>query len=146
MLAIHVLGFVPETVVVHVDAPGIQRVDIALRRTPVKLAAVRIEGRLRDVPPRFADVYRRMSQANGKFFTGENIDQLNPIDVEGILLRTPTIHVNAQGIFFPPAAGIPSRRNNRKSCVRSRRARSRRSRSTAAARAFRRSSSKMPAP
>lgn len=100
-LEIRLLGYAPRTVQVDVQSAGTLRQDVPLTRLPNTLAEVVIEGRVRRVPVRFDDVYRRMSRANGKFFTREDIDELNPPDVEGILLRAPTIQLNAQGISFP---------------------------------------------
>jgi len=95
------LGYTPRVVEVEVGTSRSQQQDISLARVPDALAEVVIEGRVRNVPARFDDVYRRMSRANGKFFTREDIDELNPSDVEGILLRAPTIQLGAQGISFP---------------------------------------------
>lgn len=100
-IEVRMLGYAPRTVGVEIGASRTQRQDVTLSRLPNALAEIVIEGRVRRVPARFDDVYRRMSRANGKFFTREDIDELSPPDVEGILLRTPTIQLNAQGISFP---------------------------------------------
>ncbi len=77
-----------------------ERRDISLVRLTATLTEVRIEGQVRKVPPRFQDVYRRMSTATGKFFTREDIDLLNPTDVQSLLDHVPTARVSRSGIKF----------------------------------------------
>jgi len=74
--------------------------DFRLEPLATVLTEVRIEGELRKVPPRFLEVYRRMATANGKFFTREDIQNLNPPDIQSLLMRVPTVRVNAQGVQF----------------------------------------------
>ena len=74
--------------------------DIGLVRLPNTLTEVRIEGQLRKVPARYQDVYRRMSTANGHFFTREDIDRLNPLDLQSLLQQVPTLRVNNEGVQF----------------------------------------------
>lgn len=74
--------------------------DVMLVRLPNTLTEVRIDGQVRKVPPRYQDVYRRMSTANGYFFTREDIDRLNPVDIQAMLQLVPTARVNNEGIQF----------------------------------------------
>lgn len=100
VLRVRLLGFRSATLEVDLqDSQPLHR-DIPLERMSVTLPEVRIEGQLRRVPPRFEDVYRRMSTAHGTFFTREDIELLNPPDVQGLLMRVPTMRVNVQGIQF----------------------------------------------
>lgn len=77
-----------------------ERRDISLIRLPSTLTEVRVEGRARKVPPRFEDVYRRMTTANGKFFTREDIELLQPLDIPSLMLQVPTVRVNSGGLQF----------------------------------------------
>lgn len=77
-----------------------ERRDISLVRLTTTLTEVRIEGQVRKVPPRFEEVYRRMTTATGKFFTREDIDLLNPTDVISLLDQVPTARVSRNGIKF----------------------------------------------
>jgi hypothetical protein len=79
---------------------GAEHRDIYLQRLTTTLTEVRIEGQVRPVPPRFEDVYRRMATANGKFFTREDIDRLNPPDIQSLMMRVPTAQVTPQIVQF----------------------------------------------
>ncbi len=94
------LGYQSVTMEVDLqDDRAVQR-DIHLQQLPNLLTEVRIEGQVRKVPPRYQDVYRRMTTANGTFITREDIEQLNPRDLQSLLMRVPTLRVDAQGIKF----------------------------------------------
>ena len=94
------LGYRSVTLEVELPADHALERDILLEQLAAHLTAVRIEGQLRQVPPRFEDVYRRMTTAHGKFFTREDIESLNPPDVQSLLMRVSTARVNNEGIQF----------------------------------------------
>jgi hypothetical protein len=100
LLRVQLLGYRPVTLHVELQEGRTDQRDVRLERLPTVLTEVRIEGQLRKVPPRFDDVYRRMATANGKFFTREDIQSLNPQDVQSLLERVATVRVNAGGIQF----------------------------------------------
>lgn len=99
-LRVRLIGLSSRTLVIEAADPGLHMHDIALSRLPQTLSEVRIAGRLRWVPPRFDDVYRRMSVANGTFFTREDLDQINPIDLFSVVSRVPSARVNDTSILF----------------------------------------------
>ncbi len=99
-LRVRLLGLASRTVDVEITEPGVRSLDIAMSRLPQALSEVRINGQVRKVPPRFDDVYRRMSVANGTFFTREDLDQMNPFDLFSVLGRVPLARVNDSSITF----------------------------------------------
>jgi hypothetical protein len=99
-LRVRLLGLASRTVDVEITEPGVRVFDIAMSRLPQALSEVRINGEVRKVPPRFDDVYRRMSVANGTFFTREDIDRMNPFDMFSVLGRVPLARVNDTSITF----------------------------------------------
>lgn len=98
MLRVRLLGYHSVTLEVDVEEGRTDRRDFPLERQATTLPEVRIEGRLRRVPPRYDDVYRRMTTANGKFFTREDIESQNPQDVQSLLQQVPTARVTNRGI------------------------------------------------
>lgn len=99
-LVVRRLGYTPQRVDVDFDASLGLVVEVGLERAARALTRVVIEGKERWVPPRLEEVYWRMSHANGKFFTREDIDALNPIDVQSLLQLVPTARVSDNGIAF----------------------------------------------
>ena len=100
LLTVRRLGFQSATVQVNVDDAHALRQDVVLEPIPQQLSEVVIEGRVRKVPPRFEDVYRRMSTATGSFFTREDIDRMQPPGIESLLQQAGTVHINVDGILF----------------------------------------------
>lgn len=95
------LGFRSVTLQVTLEESNALRQDVTLEPIPQQLTEVRIEGTVRKVPPRFEDVYRRMSTAWGSFFTREDIERMNPPDIRSILEHVGTVRVTeAHGIQF----------------------------------------------
>lgn len=94
------LGYESANVPIELKDGETEHRDIELTRLTTTLTEVRIEGQVRKVPPRFQDVYHRMSTATGKFFTREDIDRLNPTDVQSLLDQVPTARVSRGGIKF----------------------------------------------
>lgn len=99
-LRVRRIGYESASIPVELKDGEAEHRDISLVLLPATLTEVRIEGQVRKVPPRFQDVYRRMSIATGKFFTREDIDLLNPTDVQSLLDQVPTVRVSRTGIKF----------------------------------------------
>jgi hypothetical protein len=99
-LRVRRIGYESASIPVEIKDGEAERRDISLVRLAATLTEVRIEGRVRKVPPRFEDVYRRMTTANGKFFTREDIERQNPPDMSSLLLQVPTVRVNSGGVQF----------------------------------------------
>ena len=99
-LRVRHIGYESVSIPVELKDGEAERRDISLTRLATTLTEVRIEGQVRKVPPRFQEVYRRMSTATGKFFTREDIDLLNPTDVLSLLDQVPTARVSRTGIKF----------------------------------------------
>jgi len=105
VLQVRLMGYLKKTLQVNLQQGRLSQLDISLDRFPNALTEVRIEGQRRRVPPRYEDVYRRMKVASGKFFTREDIDRFNPLDVQSLLMQAPTVHVNRSGITFARCNG-----------------------------------------
>ena len=99
-LRVRRLGYRTITLAVDLQDKSTEHIDVHLDRLPATLTTVRVEGELRSFPPRFEDVYRRMSTSNGTFFTREDIERLNPPDLPSLLSRVPTLRVNFEGLHF----------------------------------------------
>lgn len=104
-LRVRLIGLSSRTLIVDLDRPGVHMRDIAMSRLPNSLSEVVINGVRRSVPPRFDDVYRRMSTANGVFFTREDITALQPMDMLGLLQHVPMANVNNRGVWFTRCVG-----------------------------------------
>lgn len=64
------------------------------------------------VPARFEDVYARAAHEHGTFFTRQDIDKLNPLDVGSLLDRVPSVYMSGNTPVFarckgPLAGGSP---------------------------------------
>ena len=76
---------------------------------PVALPMVKVAGRMITVPPRYEAAYKRAAAGRGYYFVREEIEATNPIDLEALLLRVPTVQVNNRGVTFAKCqAGLPS--------------------------------------
>lgn len=104
-IRVRLIGLSSRTIVLDIDEPGVHVRDIAMSRLPNTLSEVVINGIRRTVPPRFDDVYRRMSTANGVFFTREDIASLKPHDILGLMQHVPMAHVNNRGVWFARCVG-----------------------------------------
>jgi hypothetical protein len=101
LMTVRRLGYRSVTVQVSIEDSHALRQDVILEPLPQQLTEIRIEGRVRKVPPRFEDVYRRMSTATGSFFTREDIDRMQPPSIESLLERVGTVRVNEKkGVQF----------------------------------------------
>ena len=84
-------------------------VNFQLSRVTQTLTEVTVEGRRLKVPARFGEVYERASHGWGKFFTREDIQARNPMDVKSLLSAIPSVLINDRGITFQRCqAGLPS--------------------------------------
>jgi hypothetical protein len=99
-LRVRMIAFQPATLRVQVEAGRSLNQNIALLRLTNALTEVRIEGRLLPVPARFEAVYARAARSNGKFFSRQDIQQLDPYDVKSLLNLVPTVQTNDRGITF----------------------------------------------
>lgn len=100
VLRVRRLGYESVSIPVELMEGEAERRDIPMMRLPATLTEVRIDGWVRKVPARFEDVYRRMTTANGKFFTREDIDREHPLDIPSLLRQVPTVRVNGGGLQF----------------------------------------------
>jgi hypothetical protein len=90
---------------------------IELRRHPHALTEVRIEGRMLKVPARFEDVYARAAHEHGTFFTRQDIDKLNPLDVGSLLDRVPSVYMHGNTPEFARCKGPLAGASSGKSAV-----------------------------
>lgn len=93
-------GYVSLTKHISLDAQHPVEENVALRRLQATLSTVVIEGRQTKVPAGFEDVYARAAHENGTFFTAEDIDKLNPLDVGSLLSLVPLAHVSQTKVAF----------------------------------------------
>jgi carboxypeptidase family protein/TonB-dependent receptor-like protein len=100
-LSVRLVGYQPWVAHMSLLDGRLYDSDIRLQRLPSILSEVQIEGRMVQVPVRFADVYQRAALGRGKFFTREDIDRLNPLDVKTLLSTIPGVVTNDRGITFP---------------------------------------------
>jgi hypothetical protein len=99
-LRVRMIAYQPATVRVVVEPGRPLQQNVALSRLPNALTEVLIEGRMLPVPARFEAVYARAARSNGKFFSRQDIQQLNPFDVKSLLNLVPTVQTNDRGITF----------------------------------------------
>jgi hypothetical protein len=99
-LRVRRLGYEPASLRVVLEGGRSYEQAVDLHRHPHALTEVRIEGRMLQVPARFEDVYARAAHEHGTFFTRQDIDKLNPNDVQSLLNLVPTVYVNDRGITF----------------------------------------------
>jgi hypothetical protein len=104
-LRVRRLGYQSSTLRVVVEDGRSSQLDIGLRRLPNALTQVRIEGRIVKVPARFEEVYARAARGEGTFFLREDIDKLNPFDVQSLLNLVPTARINDRLITFARCQG-----------------------------------------
>lgn len=93
-------GYSPASRAITVGAGGTPFVSIALTPAAQELRQVKIAGFITSYPPRFEEQYKRASHANGRFFTREQIDSLQPYNTKSLLALIPTVLVNDRGITF----------------------------------------------
>ena len=76
---------------------------------PADLPTVMVSGRRVVVPSRYEDAYRRAAAGRGYYFTREEIDATNPLDLDALMLRVPSVQVSDRGVSFAKCqAGLPS--------------------------------------
>jgi len=65
-----------------------------------------------DLPRRFYEAYRRAEIRHGYFFTAEEIQRINPFDMESLFYRIPGARINERSLAFgrcDPANGAPAK-------------------------------------
>jgi TonB family protein len=98
MLRIRRLGFQPESVSVEVTPGGEARVDVRLEPIAQRMEAVVVEARERPVyRGRMARFWERRDRGVGTFFTAEDIDRRNPMQVTDLLRMVPGVQLVPQG-------------------------------------------------
>jgi len=111
-LRVRRIGYQPTSVRVVLEGGRSYEQAVELQRNPYSLTEVRIAGRTLKVPARLEDVYRRASIQSGTFFTRQDIDRLNPYDVESLLNLVPTVYTSGDHISFmrctPGLSGVSS--------------------------------------
>ena len=104
-LRVRRLGYEPVTLRVALEDGRSYDHAVELHRHPNALTEVRIEGRMVKVPARFEDVYARAAHEHGTFFTRQDIEKLNPLDVGSLLNLVPTVYANSRGVTFQRCNG-----------------------------------------
>ncbi len=99
-LRVRRLGYEPATLRIVLQDGRSYEQRVELQRHPHALTEVQINGQMLKVPARFEDVYARAAHEHGTFFTREDIDKLNPNDVQSLMNLVPTVYVNDRGITF----------------------------------------------
>lgn len=108
-LRVQAVGYQPASRRVELVAGQSVEQRIELTRLPNALTEVRIEGKLVRVTARYEPVYRRAARGVGKFFTSDEIAQLDAYDVQSILGRVPTVSAGDNGVSFQRCQpGLPS--------------------------------------
>jgi len=107
-LRVRRLGYQSATLRAVLDEGRSSELDFALHRLPNALTQVRIEGRMVKVPARFEDVYARAAKGDGTFFLRDEINRLNPFDVQSLLNLVPTVRTNDRRITFARCEGALS--------------------------------------
>lgn len=81
--------------------PGEQlKADFTMMRIPHVLTQMVVQGRSMRVPRGMEDIYRRGAKGFGRFFTHEQIDSLNPMDLKTVLAWIPGVHPYADTLYF----------------------------------------------
>lgn len=99
-VTLRLFGYSPASRAITVGADRSPFMSIALTPAAQELRQVKIAGFVTNYPPRFEEQYKRASHANGRFFTREQIDSLQPFDTKSLLALIPTVLVNDRGITF----------------------------------------------
>lgn len=63
------------------------------------LSTITVEGKRITYPARLDGAYQRLAKGWGSYFTREQIDSLNPLDVSSLLMRLPGVRTN-NGVEF----------------------------------------------
>ena len=116
-LSVRSIGYEATSLRVVLEAGRSYEQPVELRRHPHALTEVLIEGRMLKVPARFEDVYARASHEHGTFFTRQDIDKLNPLDVGSLLDRVPSVYMHGDTPEFVRCKGPLSGASPDKSAV-----------------------------
>jgi hypothetical protein len=104
-LNIRSIGYEPASIRMVLEAGRSYEQAIELRRHPNALTEVVIEGRMLKVPARLEDVYARAAHEHGTFFTRQDIDKLNPLDMGSLLDRVPSVYMHKDTPVFTRCKG-----------------------------------------
>ena len=99
-LRVRLPGFMPATKAFRMADDEWLDLPVPLRRLTSALETVRIEGKVLKVPVRYADVYARAAHGWGKFFTRDDIERRQPLDLVSMLTMIPGVLVNDRGLTF----------------------------------------------
>lgn len=99
-LRVRLPGFMPTTKAFQIADDEWLALPVRLRRLTSSLETVRIEGKVLKVPVRYADVYARAARGWGKFFTRDDIERRQPLDLVSMLTTMPGVLVNDRGLTF----------------------------------------------
>jgi hypothetical protein len=82
------------------SAGAVVQSDFVLSRVPHVLEQMVVHGRSLRVPRFFDDIYRRGARGWGAFITREQIDSLDPADVQTVIGMVPGMTASSRGIYF----------------------------------------------
>jgi hypothetical protein len=99
-VVVRAIGYARLTQSLDVLLPGKMHMDLSMMRVPHMLTTMVIQGRALRVPHGFEEIYRRGMRGWGKFFTREQIDSLNPLDLKTMLATIPGVYPNDRGVYF----------------------------------------------
>ena len=94
-LRVRMLGYQPFAARAEIEEGRVYDQDIELMRLATALTEVRIQGQRVKVPARYEDVYRRGALGYGTFFTREQIEKRNPVDIAALLQEIPGVFIHA---------------------------------------------------
>jgi hypothetical protein len=92
------IGFRPDSVRLSLANEQVLPATLALERIAVELDAVRVIGR-RDLRGHLAGFYRRMNIGNGRFFTADDLDRRNAMNMTDVFRMVPGIRVEGRNSF-----------------------------------------------
>jgi len=90
------IGFLPDSMTVNVLAGSSVDAAITLQRVAVELRPVVITGR-KELTGRMAGFYQRQSRGLGHFFTREQIERRNPLNMTDLFRMVPGARVETRG-------------------------------------------------
>jgi len=104
-LRVRRIGYYPFADSIHVTPADTAERRFLIAELLTRLPQVTVMGRRVDVPRRFEEPYRRATRAWGYFFTREEIELLNPLDLRTLLNRIPGVRMNDWQIAFQRCQG-----------------------------------------
>lgn len=98
-LRVRRIGYLPIVVPVDISDTDTEH-TLLLPEVPTRLPGVTVEGQRTDLPRRFYEAYRRSEIRYGYFFTAQEIDRINPFDMESLFYRIPGARINERWLAF----------------------------------------------